>query len=762
MKRGASSTFGLWAILCASLCFAVVGAQLVWVKGAEERQQAFVSTLSTKHASGQLHIVEVDAASIAAVGEWPWSRDHYARLVRQLDRAGVRSIVFDIDFSSQSPEDGDAAFADAIADANASIVMPTFSQAASSGDDRRLDALPIPELRENVSLASASVRPDSDSRVRRMVYGTITGGVPRPSISAHIAGVAGSADSTFLIDFGIAPSSIPRHSFQAIERAKFDAGDVAGKDVIVGATAIELGDRYGVPIHGVIPGVTLQAIAAESLMVGAFHELGWLPLLLVAAIGGYLVTHQTSYRALMPIAALFCVIVVSAQAMAFHMLRTVFDVMPALLLLAAATTGQVLRIARQQLRLKTLTDTETGLPNALAFARCGPGEGQLMATAYIKDFDAIQSVIGKDGVPALIERLIERIRPVVTADEMFRADTRILAWRHAGDFASIVAQFETLARTMRKPVEVGGKRIDVGMSFGIAPESNLAGASRAASHAAEAGRLWHAHEDAEALMLEHRVMLMGELDEAVEAAQLTVLYQPKLRLSSGRIESVEALVRWDHPSRGPLRPDQFIPLAEETNRIEPLTLFVLRQTIADLNRLNSMNITLSAAVNISAKLVSSDRFVSATERILQHANVPLDRIILEVTESATMADPERSARNLQRFRDLGVAISMDDYGTGQSTLSYLQLLPLTELKIDRAFVQHAHRERGDALLVHSTIQLAHSLGLRVVAEGVEDEECLEFLAQEGCDYAQGYHIAKPLSYADLLAFLTQAQFEAAA
>ena len=762
MNSTGSSTFGLLAILCASVCFAVVNAQSSWIEAAENASLAFVSALSPKDASGRLHIVEVDATSIAAVGSWPWPRDHYARLVRQLDDAGARSIVFDIDFSSRSTPAGDVAFAQALAETNASIVLPTFSQTASEHDAKFLDSLPIPELRENVSLASASVRPDGDALVRSMLYGTVTRGAARPSISAQISGAAGSAHSSFRIDFGIRPSSIPRHSFGAVERGEFSRRELAGKDVIVGATAIELGDRYGVPNHGVIPGVTIQAIAAETLIAGAFRELGWVPLLLLSTIGGIVLARRRTYHALYPATIAFCAIIIGCQIAGYHLLRVVLETMPAIIALAAVCLGQTLRIGRRQLWQKSVTDAETGLPNALAFSRSDRRDEQFIVTAYIKDFDAIQAVIGKGQVGALVERLVERIRTVAQIETIFRADTRILAWEHPDDFDTVTAAFETLTNAMHKPIEVAGRRIDVALAFGISASGDLAGASRAASHAAEQGETWHAHEDAEKLILEQRVSLMGELEDALDTGDLEVFYQPKLCLGSGRIESVEALVRWEHPVRGFLRPDLFIPLAEETNRIEPLTLFVLRESIANVVRLRSEGITISAAVNISAKLIGSERFVQAAERILRKSGAPRDQIIFEVTESAAMADPERSARNLRRLRELGIAISLDDYGTGQSTLSYLKMFPFTELKIDRAFVQHAHEERSDALLVNSTIQLAHSLGLRVVGEGVEDAECLEFLKRAGCDYAQGYFIAKPLTADDLFELVRNMRIDDAA
>jgi EAL domain-containing protein (putative c-di-GMP-specific phosphodiesterase class I) len=283
----------------------------------------------------------------------------------------------------------------------------------------------------------------------------------------------------------------------------------------------------------------------------------------------------------------------------------------------------------------------------------------------------------------------------------------------------------------------------------------LDAASRAASHAADEGRLWHAHEDAEAAIIEQRVSLMGELEEAIDERQVKLVYQPKLKLSTNRIESVEALMRWEHPTRGFMRPDLFIPLAEETGRIDRLTLFAIESAIGQLREWCEQDLVISVAVNISANLIASERFVSAAEYLLGEMRVPHERLIFEITESAAMSDPELAAANLERFCKLGVLISIDDYGTGQSTLSYLQKVPLKELKIDRAFVQHAHENRSDGLMVRSTIELAHSLGLRVVCEGIEDEACLDFLRENGCDYAQGYFISRPVDAGALTPMLTK-------
>ena len=167
--------------------------------------------------------------------------------------------------------------------------------------------------------------------------------------------------------------------------------------------------------------------------------------------------------------------------------------------------------------------------------------------------------------------------------------------------------------------------------------------------------------------------------------------------------------------------------------------------IDDLREWRKGGLEIRAAINISARLLTSADFTARVESILLEVGVPTDRLIFEITESATIGQFDKACCALRRFRDLGVGISMDDYGTGQSTLSYLKELPLTELKIDRSFVQHAHRDHADALLVSSTVELAHQLDLQVVAEGIEEAACLDFLRKIGCDYAQGYFIAKPMS-----------------
>jgi EAL domain-containing protein (putative c-di-GMP-specific phosphodiesterase class I) len=245
--------------------------------------------------------------------------------------------------------------------------------------------------------------------------------------------------------------------------------------------------------------------------------------------------------------------------------------------------------------------------------------------------------------------------------------------------------------------------------------------------------------------------LFAELDAAIAGGQIWNAYQPKLDIASGRIVGAEALVRWNHPQRGSIPPDKFIPIVEVEGRARDLTLHVLRRALEDAAGWRAQGPELNIAVNISATLLLDPAFAVMLEEEIAAAQIPASCVTLEVTESAAMKDSKEAVAALNSWRSLGVAISIDDYGTGQSSLAYLQTLPASELKIDKSFVTDLPTNTRNAIMVRSTIALAHELGMKVVAEGIEDRNCLDRLAEMGCDTGQGWHIGRPGPAADLAA-----------
>jgi EAL domain-containing protein (putative c-di-GMP-specific phosphodiesterase class I) len=215
-------------------------------------------------------------------------------------------------------------------------------------------------------------------------------------------------------------------------------------------------------------------------------------------------------------------------------------------------------------------------------------------------------------------------------------------------------------------------------------------------------------------------------------------------LDEKRCYGFEALIRWIHPELGFVPPNDFIPIAEMTSMIHPLTAWVVENAIAQAKQWQMQDLDLSVAVNLSARNLMDENIPKMVARLLNQYQLPAERLELEITESAIMTDPTRAMRILDQLHELGVLLSIDDFGTGYSSLAYLKRLPVHTLKIDNSFVRNMLGDRQDEIIVHSTINLAHNLGLKVVAEGVENEELLEALNQLGCDEAQGYFIARPM------------------
>jgi diguanylate cyclase (GGDEF)-like protein len=243
--------------------------------------------------------------------------------------------------------------------------------------------------------------------------------------------------------------------------------------------------------------------------------------------------------------------------------------------------------------------------------------------------------------------------------------------------------------------------------------------------------------------------LMADLRLAIDNDELTLHYQPQISISTGKVEALEALVRWQHPNEGLIFPDRFIGLAEKTDLIDRLTDWVIQRALADAVSFRSHASDLRIAVNISARNLSKAGFSSKVVRALAKSGLRPERLILEVTESALMTDPLRAMQALEELGAAGVSLSIDDFGVGQTSLSYLSSLPISELKIDRSFVTDMRSDESHSAIVQAIIDLGHNLGFRVVGEGIEDAPVLDALNLAGCDVAQGYLFARPMTIEDL-------------
>ncbi|WP_165356346.1 EAL domain-containing protein [Sphingosinicella sp. BN140058] len=729
--------------------------------GLEETLQDVRYGLRSHPASGEIVVVEIDARSIKRIARWPWPRSVHARLVDRLRHAGARTIAFDVDFSSPTEPKEDAALAAALDRAGGGVIISTFRQAAGSGAEGFVDNLPIKMLADRAFLGAVNVQPDDDGEVRSMLLGVETADTPRPSLPSLIAGASAAIGQDFPIDYAIDPATVPRLSLIDVLDGKVPAAAIRGKKIMIGATAIEIWDRYTTPRHGVLPGVVIQAVAAESLIGGRVPQrwsgaLPWLAALaIVALLGG---GRKPRHLALMAAAGLLLLLLPLITEQKFAL---TLAVVPGLLTLACGIAFTCVALAADRAQRRARHDPGTGLPNLSALeAAMSSRAGANLIVAHIENFTILASSLGSDAVAQLIVRVSNRLRCSCAQGPIYRIDTATLAWiERTEDETSLDGRLEEAAALMRTPIEID-RPVEVSLTFGLSaagaprsPRQRVADADLAALNAARRGGRWQKFTEADGEEASWQLSLLAELDQALASGDLWNAYQPKLDIASGRIVGVEALVRWNHRERGPIGPDRFIPVIEANGRAGDLTIHVLRQALDDARSWADQGHPIGIAVNVSATLLADHGFIETVRGTLSNGIAAADRVTIEVTESAAMLDPERAVAALESWRALGVNISIDDYGTGQSSLGYLQRLPATELKIDKSFVQTIAQDRRNAIMVRSTIAMAHELGMKVVAEGIEDGECLRLLGEMQCDTAQGFYIARPLTAGALAAFL---------
>lgn len=310
---------------------------------------------------------------------------------------------------------------------------------------------------------------------------------------------------------------------------------------------------------------------------------------------------------------------------------------------------------------------------------------------------------------------------------------------------------------LEQPATIKGYRVDVGLSIGISgfPDhgNDPSALIRNADIAMYAAKRHHSgaaiHDPRHDRSTEYNLSIVGDMRQALREDEFVLYYQPKVRLAGGRADCVEALIRWLHPERGIIAPDHFIPLAEQTGNIRAITRWVIDKALRQSAEWRNRGLELAVAVNVSARDLEEGDFPPMVAELLARHGVPAPALTLEITESVLMEYPEHALETIHRLDKLGVKLSIDDYGSGYSSLSYLKRLPVDELKIDKSFVMGMANDPDDAIIVRSTVDLGHNMGLQVVAEGVETGEVWAILHKMGCDLAQGYYMSKPLSATEL-------------
>ena len=421
-------------------------------------------------------------------------------------------------------------------------------------------------------------------------------------------------------------------------------------------------------------------------------------------------------------------------------------------------------------------DSLTGLPNRVLLAerlelaladgrRFGSVTGLLMLD--LDRFKDVNDTLGHDSGDRVLAVLASRLADAVRQEDVvgrIGGDEFAVVLPDAGDAVTVEAVARRILEACAEPVEDGGMLLRVGASIGmvLAPEhgdeaSLLLRRVDAAMYRAKETRVGVVGaSEGDLDEGRRRLAAAGDLRSALERGELACEYQPKLALRDGRVVGVEALVRWNHPERGRVGPDEFLPDAEHLGLMMPLTRLVLSEALRRLAAWTDDDLDLTVAVNVSATVLHDHRFVGMVDEVIAETGADPSRVVLEVTEQAAMIQPEISLATMMAIRERGVSFSIDDFGTGQSSLTYLRRLPVQEVKIDRSFITELQDGTPDASIARSVVDLAHNLGMVAVAEGIETGAALTLVRSYECDLGQGWHLGRPLPGDEVAAWCRRA------
>lgn len=443
------------------------------------------------------------------------------------------------------------------------------------------------------------------------------------------------------------------------------------------------------------------------------------------------------------------------------------------IMIACFVSQRVTRQARQ-LETQAMYDPLTGLPNrSLLHDRLQHEIGlskreRASFGVILMDLDRFKEVndtlghgVGDEVLREVGRRLEKAIRAEDTVARLGGDEYVLLIHNLKPEDAGLIAN--KIYTALSKPFHWQNQSIDLGASLGLSfypsqcdDASELLRCADIAMYVAKrSGQGYALYAPDQVHTSRQDLSLKSELREAIQVGQLSLYYQPQIDHRSQRVSGLEALVRWNHPSRGLLAPDQFIPLAEDAGLIAPLTHWVLKIALAQLVALQKNGYALTMAVNLSARNLHDMELPASIAALLAEIGVAPQDLTLEITESAVMANPSSGLAILTQLDRMGVTLAIDDFGTGYSSLAYLKGLPVDELKIDRSFVIDMVENENDAVIVRSTIDLAHNLGLKVIAEGVETRDAWHSLSMLGCDCSQGYFMGKPMPAEKLEAWLRE-------
>lgn len=719
---------------------------------------------SDRQPSGDTVFLDIDSASLAAVGVWPWPRQVHAEILDRLLALGSAEVVFDIDFSSASTPEGDAAFAEALERAGGYAFLAAFQQLAADGTT--VVNLPIASFAAQADAVLVNVDGDGTGLLR-----SVPAALPEVrivSVAQTLVPQAAITTPAIAIDFGVDLTAITRISAQDLLYGSPDPALFINKQVVVGSSAIELRDFFRVPRFGVVPGPLVQLAATETLKTGRqLTDWGTLPgvLLSVLVVVGFLLRRlREAGLSQLCFAGLASVLMLEGGAwIAQRFYAVTFDtaiypftvVILVVFALLIERTNRWRTFLQQQARLAYLAshDPESGARSRQVLLDAldktlSQGEAAGVTLVHLGRLNQAIASLGHDVAEQAAKESLQRISQLLGVAPA-RVGSDLFAWAQLAPLneAKQVDFCRSIGHVLDEPYAIAGHQVILETRFGMATARDglvsaaelLRQADVALGHARTQGLKCALFETKQSDLINQRRLRDIALRQALRNGEFYLLFQPQIDLASTRLVGVEALVRWNSPSLGQVSPMDFIPLAEETGLIVELGQWVLEEACRQAAQW-SWDGRLS--VNVSSAQFMLGDVVGSVAKALAISGFPADRLDLEITESLFVHDDTRIVSDLQALRNLGVHIALDDFGTGYSSLSYLARLPIDKLKIDQAFVRPLPDPHHEAL-VESIVLMAKRLGMTVVAEGIETARQCDYLTGLGCDIGQGYLFGRP-------------------
>ena len=714
--------------------------------------------LRSQPASGEFVVVGMDDYLQADQAAWPWAQSDIASAIELVLDAGANKIVL----SNEIPLIGsemDERLEKLIEDNPDTLYIV---EPADIGDGRNnARTLAGKSFVSSETPVHAQLEFQFWGGVEYDFYALDRNGRTLSSAAAVLTGTTGRLNEFYPIDYAIDATTVPYVSLGTILAVEETRAVLSGKSVILGFEAPPNAKPLKLLGQGQFGLATLIAMQAETLKRGRPKMLNWSFVWAACLVFCFFVLQAR--RVVIQLAMLAAALVGSFFLIVFMSNWGVrFEIANGWVMMIVATIAGVSRNLREKTRLENAVHPVSGLPSTDALRTLEQSD-RVLVHMKIRRSSELLDILDNPQQKILAHKVADLVCP---GRQIWHGDEGRFYW-FTEDFSQETAEqhFRSLALIFRNGFFIDELNVSLEVVFGIDERTNMGmsdrvhGATMSAKQAIIKNAQWHTYEAADRSEATWSVTLLKELDLAIERGHIIAALQPKQDLRTGRITGVEALARWHHPTKGLVRPDEFIEQADKGGRLLELTLCVFESALSACQQIIADDPDFVLSMNIAPSLLELPSFPSIVAKKAESFSVDPRNIMLEVTESSQFANDDVCAKTMINLRQCGFQLSIDDYGTANSTLEYLRKIPASELKIDRKFVQNMLQSEADYHLVASTIQLAHRLNMVVVAEGVEKIDTLNTLKSLNCDVIQGYLLSRPLESKAFLEFISRRQVD---